>query len=208
MKLFKNLLIATAAVAVFTGVSAFAEEATDNTNYDFTVDATNVATNVVSVTSTEIAGVIADLGDQVTVVVVPAGATTISEANIYYINQDANGNATAMLTSMGTKTLAADTDYEVWVGGSNGTIKKGTFSTTVGEEVQLGDVNFDDTIDGFDLTEVVNHITLLTELTEGTKKYFVANVNGDDTIDGFDLTAIVNDITNLAKLGTATFIQQ
>ena len=189
MKLFKNLLIATAAVAVFTGVSAFAEEATDNTNYDFTVDATNVATNVVSVTSTEIANVIADLGDQVTVVVVPAGATTISEANIYYINQDANGNATAMLTSMGT-------------------IKKATFSTTVGEEVQLGDVNFDDTIDGFDLTEVVNHITLLTELTEGTKKYFVANVNGDDTIDGFDLTAIVNDITNLAKLGTATFIQQ
>ena len=112
MKLFRNLLIATAAVAVFAGVSAFAEgEGSDTVNYDFSVDATNVATNVVSVAADEVAGVINGMGDQVTVVVVPAGSTEITDANIYYINQDANGNATEMLTNMGTKALAADTDY-------------------------------------------------------------------------------------------------
>ena len=199
MKLFKNLLIATAAVAVFTGVSAFAEEATDNTNYDFTVDATNVATNVVSVTSTEIAGVIADLGDQVTVVVVPAGATTISEANIYYINQDANGNATAMLTSMGTKTLAADTDYEVWVGGSNGTIKKGFFTNK--EDIPaytLGDVDGVEGIDVNDATTVAKHVAGTITLVDNL--LLAADVDGVKGID-------VNDATTIAKYVAGTITQ-
>lgn len=191
MKLFKNLLIATAAVAVFTGVSAFAEEATDNTNYNFTVDATKVSENVVSVTSTEVANVIADMGDQVTVVVVPAGSTEITDANIYYINQDANGNATVMLTNMGTKTLEANTDYEVWVGGSNGTIKKGFFTTKEDEPpVVYGELNGTDPVDIEDALVLLNYCA--QQLTLTPEQLVAAELNGTDPVDIEDALLLLN----------------
>lgn len=208
MKLFRNLLIATAAVAVMSSVSVFAEDTateettTDTPNYVFEVDDTKVATNVVSVASADVANVIADMGDQVTVVVVPAGSTEISDANIYYINQDANGNATVMLTDMGTKALAADTDYEVWVGGSNGTIKKGFFTTKEDAPAYtLGDINDDDVINISDVTAVLNAYLGNATLTE--TQQLAADVAPIGAVDGVinisDVTAVLN-----VYLGNAT----
>jgi len=189
MKLFRNLLIATAAVAVFSGVSAFAE-GSDNTSYQFNVDA-DVATNVVSVAEADLANVIADMGDQVTVVVVPAKSTDISDGNIYYINQDANSAAATMLTDMGTKALAADTDYEVWVGGSNGTIKQGFFTTKEdAPEYPLGDANLSGGVDGADATVIMDYGVGLVELTDTAFKY--ADVTGNGSVDGADATDILD----------------
>jgi len=152
-------------------------ETSYNTSYQFNVDATNVATNVVSVAEADLANVIADMGDQVTVVVVPAKSTNITDANIYYINQDANGVATAMLTGMGTKALAADTDYEVWVGGSNGTIKKGFFTTKPDEDpVVYGEVDGLTGISSNDAATVAQQAAGLIELSEALKKN--ADVDG------------------------------
>ena len=200
MKLFRNLLIATAAVAVFSGVSAFAE-GSDNTSYQFNVDATNVATNVVSVAEADVANVIADMGDQVTVVVVPAKSTDISDGNIYYINQDANSGAATMLTGMGTKALAADTDYEVWVGGSNGTIKKGFFTTKVATPeptYKLGDVNEDGDVLINDASLVIRAIASLVELTPNQE--LAADVTKDGSVLINDASLIIRAIAGLAEL--------
>ena len=175
----------------------------DNTSYQFEVDAANVATNVVSVAEADLANVIADMGDQVTVVVVPAGATDITDANIYYINQDANSAAATMLTGMGTKALAADTDYEIWVGGSNGTIKKGFFTTKVEETgYALGDTNDDKVIDISDVLAVLNSYLGVTPL-EGA-----AFTAGDvaplgapnNDIDISDVLAVLNAYLGVAPL--------
>ena len=216
MKLFRNLLIATAAVAVFSGVSAFAE-GSDNTNYQFNVDAANVATNVVSVAEADVTNVIADMGDQVTVVVVPAGATDITDANIYYINQDANSGAATMLTAMGTKALEADTDYEIWVGGSNGTIKKGFFTTKVatpeepeGIPVALGDANQVGGVEILDVLAVLDHLAGIDGATLTGAGAFAADANQVGGIEILDVLAILDHLAGIdgAILGEAIYIAQ
>jgi len=133
------------------------------------------------------------MGDQVTVVVVPAGATDITDANIYYINQDANSGAATMLTGMGTKALEADTDYEIWVGGSNGTIKKGAFTTKVEDPeptYTLGDV---DGVTGIN----INDATTVTKYVAGSYTLegdllLAADVDGVKGVN-------INDATTITK---------
>ena len=106
------------------------------------------------------------LGDQVTVVIVPASAETLDEANIYYINQDAFGNKEAILVNMGIKgTELAKGDYLVKLGGSNGVIKTAKFTVgSQGELIQLGDVNLNGEVNALDLTPIVDHILGGTQL--------------------------------------------
>ena len=104
-----------------------------------------------------------------------------------------------MLTSMGTKTLAADTDYEVWVGGSNGTIKKGFFTNK--EDIPaytLGDVDGVEGIDVNDATTVAKHVAGTITLVDNL--LLAADVDGVKGID-------VNDATTIAKYVAGTITQ-
>ena len=98
------------------------------------------------------------LGDQVTVVIVPASAETLDEANIYYINQDAFGNKEAILVNMGIKGPKLDKgEYLVKIGGSNGKIYTATFTVGENGKIMLGDVNGDEAINMADAAAILNH---------------------------------------------------
>ena len=139
------------------------------------------------------------LGDQVTVVIVPASAETLDEANIYYINQDAFGNKEAILVNMGIKgTELAKGDYLVKLGGSNGKIYTATF--TVGEDgkYKLGDVNEDDSIDSSDASLVLQSYVNLIQLTDTQK--LAADVNKDSDIDSSDASLILQHYVGLTVI--------
>ena len=134
------------------------------------------------------------LGDQVTVVIVPASAETLDEANIYYINQDAFGNKEAILLNMGIKgTELAKGDYLVKLGGSNGVIKTAKF--TVGDKItwQYGDVNGDKLTDTDDALEVIYYDLGLDSVFDDNAEWrlLAGDVNTDDLVDTDDALEII-----------------
>lgn len=186
----RNLLVAAAAVAVFASSSAFAA--------DFEVEKYDATNNAVSVADADITSLSTLFGDEMVVAIVPAGATAISESNLVYINQDNAANASTLLNNMLMKTLSASvTDYEVWVGGSNGTIKKGTFSTKTTPSFIYGDVNGDGNSDSADASEIMKYEAWLESvLDDGAEWRFLAgNVtierDGDDLVDSADASEIM-----------------
>lgn len=204
MKFLRNLLIATTAVAAMTATAAFAEV----TDTSFAVDKYNATANTISVTAADITALADDFGDQITVVIVPEGTTGVTEGNIYYINQDANGNASTMLVNMGMKTLdSAVKNYEVWIGGSNGTIKKASFSTSTGKVVYLGDANQAGGVEILDVIAILDHLSGLEGAALTGINAFAANANQAGGIEILDVIAILDHLSGIegAALGTATY---
>ena len=99
-----------------------------------------------------------NIGDQITVVVVLAGTTDFSEGNIYYINQDALGNKTTLLTNMGLKDgIEKGKEYEVRIGGSAGNIYTAKFTAGFGMVHYYGDINEDEVIDILDALDIIEY---------------------------------------------------
>ena len=201
MKIFRNLLIATTAAVVLTSASAFADELA-LTEY-------NSTDNTISVDVTK-SSVLTDdtvLGDQVTVVIVPASAETLDEANIYYINQDAFGNKEAILVNMGIKGKElAKGDYLVKLGGSNGVIKTAKFTVgSQGELIQLGDVTLDGAVDVGDINPIIQHI-LGAEVLTG-KQFKAADTTKDNAIDVGDINPVIQHILGATILEKITYTE-
>ena len=71
--------------------------------------------------------------------------------------------------------------------------RTGLFEAVVNTpNVQLGDVNFDNTIDVFDIIIVVNIV--IGEMTPSTEQFLAADVNQDSAIDVFDIISLINII--------------
>ncbi len=147
------------------------------------------------------------LGDQVTVVIVPASAETLDEANIYYINQDAFGNKEAILVNMGIKgTELAKGDYLVKLGGSNGVIKTAKFTVgSQGELIQLGDVTLDGVVNVGDINPVIQHI-LEAEILTG-KTFVAGDTTQDKVINVGDINPIIQHILGAATLEKVTYTE-
>jgi len=185
----RNLLVAAAAVAVFASSSAFAA--------DFSVEPYDATNNAVSVADADITTLSTLFGDEMVVAIVPAKTTVISDSNLVYINQDNAANATTLLNNMLMKTLDSSvTDYEVWVGGSNGTIKKGTFSTKTTPSFMYGDVNGDGAPDAVDAAEIMKMDNLYDSVfDDGAEwRHLAGNVtvnSGDTAVDAMDAAEIM-----------------
>ena len=147
------------------------------------------------------------LGDQVTVVIVPASAETLDEANIYYINQDAFGNKEAILVNMGIKGKElAKGDYLVKLGGSNGVIKTAKFTVgSQGELIQLGDVTLDGAVDVGDINPIIQHI-LGAEVLTG-KQFKAADTTKDNAIDVGDINPVIQHILGATILEKITYTE-
>lgn len=192
MKFFRNLLVATAAIAAMSATAAFAEV----TETSFALNDYDATNNKISVTAADITALKDDFGAQVTVVVVPQGTTTVTENDIYYINQDDQNGITTILAGMGMKTLSSTiTDYEVWVGGSNGTIKKASFSTAKTPSYTLGDVDGVKGINANDATAIAKHVAEIAELTGDNLK--AADCDGVKGVNANDATAVAKFVAEI-----------
>ena len=129
---------------------------------------------------------------------------TVAAENIKQIDQKDDG------TSFVTVPVGELSNgiYEVRIGG-DGTIQKATFevgSAVVGEEVQMGDVNLDTTVNGSDINPVIQHVVGNATL-EG-KSFFVADVNSDTTVNGSDINPIIQHIVGNSTLPKANYIAE
>ena len=134
--------------------------------------------------------------NQVTVIVVPENTETITDADIYYINQYGVDGYEAGLQNLALKADIADGTYEVRIGCSEGRTGdtpyySGTFTVGGSEPTYLlGDPTEDESIDGSDASWALQYFAeLLSDATEDQE--LAADVNKDEVIDGSDASLIL-----------------
>ena len=150
---------------------------------------------------------------QLTLLIIPEAAylaDAIEDADILYIDQGAyTEDLFQSVGILGGKELK-DGNYYAKIGGTglnNIIVEKFTVvEENQGITVQMGDVNDDTAVNGFDVTPIVQHILGTTPLTG--KAFFVADVNSDTTVNGFDVTPIVQHILGVTPLGEGTYIAE
>jgi len=168
MKMFKKVIAITAALAAASSLSAVALADDFTATYDAEAD-------TVSVTD-----LTATFSDQITVVIVPDGAESITSDNIYYINQS---DSTDMLTDMGVIAGSiVEGTYEVRIGCSEGQIYTAKF-TVGGEtpEYPLGDANLSGDVTAADAAVVLSRAASGIALSPTAELCADANKSGDIT---------------------------
>lgn len=148
---------------------------------------------------------------QMTVLVVPAECWendvivdgSITNDNIYYIDQQANTDAADAWASLGIKGGELEEgDYYVLVGGDN-VDSITAIKFTVGEDAQIKfcDVNGDGTVDINDVTRLLRHTSNVEALTYTADELLrICNCNGDAGVDINDVTRLLRHTSNVEKI--------
>lgn len=188
----KKLFAMCAAVSAITAVTAMSASAAGEITAKPSDDGTSVTVRLGS----------GDVSGETTILLLKGDYTagtnaTVSDEDIFYINQDDAGTAKAtggFLADDGVlpkETLVENQVYTVKVADESGAfIYQTTFTLGAEPEVVYGDVNGDGSIDASDALAVVNHF-LEKSLLSGDN-VLAADVNGDDTVDASDALMIVN----------------
>lgn len=144
---------------------------------------------------------------QVTILVVPHDAATVTDENIFFIDQSKGGNF-VVKPKVDSNNVLADGKYDIRVGGEGVTdIKITEFEIKDGKiyngdvEIILGDVNDDKEVNLFDVTLLVQYLIGNKDLTERQLK--AAEVDGKpDALNVFDATRLVQYLVgNVDSLG-------
>lgn len=187
----KKFIVACAAVSAITavaGMSAMAAEySAENNSVAITVPAD------------------AKADTQKTILVIPKDKeTSVTDADIYYINQDAELGTTALLKGNNL----ADGTYVVKIGyyKEDGTfaIKNDEFKvgndSPSGTDVLVGDVDVDGAVSSGDAVKILTYLAnRKTGIDKGTVAYYAAamcNSFEDDNISSDDATAILTYLAN------------
>lgn len=181
MKMIKKITAVTAALAAAASMSAVAFAGDFTATYDKDADTVSV-TNLT-----------ATFSDQITVVIVPNGAESISSENIYYIDQDSVANKDALLTGMGVLagSMVAGNTYEVRIGCTEGDIYTATFTVEADEPAYpLGDANLDSYRTTDDASKILDVLAGNDTFADGAKKY--ADANQDDYVTTDDASKILD----------------
>lgn len=142
---------------------------------------------------------------QVTILVVPHDAATVTDENIFFIDQSKGGNF-VVKPKVDSNNVLADGKYDIRVGGEG----IGAEDITITEfEIQdgkivdgpilkymLGDVDGDSLINAADINEIVSHILDYTPLVddETYPHLTAADVDEDGNVNGADINKIVAHI--------------
>ena len=203
MKNLKEIVASFAAVAMVMSIGsvAFADGVTGSISVGEDHDTVSL-TNYAS---------IVDSSNQWTVIIIHKDkqlSETLTGEDLYYINQGTS--ADGFWTNMGTKSVLADGDYLMRIGGTSlpnyEEIEFTVSSTPEGIEIQLGDTNDDGTVDISDVNPVIQHILKAVTLTGKAAK--AADTNSDDTIDISDVNPIIQHILKASTLGTALYVAE
>lgn len=148
---------------------------------------------------------LSDLGDQqLTILIVPKAADDsgiITDDDILYINQDANGTP-YLFTNMGLRTaLEEGVDYVVKVGGENiGADDILVFHLNWSEEAGyiLGDVDENGAINGADASDVLSHYVGVITLVGNA--LLAADVDKNSVVNGADASDILSHYVGVALI--------
>lgn len=194
MKKFTKVLFTCTAIAAMAVASTTAMAAGLNVTYNEVAEGPDTIT-IAAYEST---------GEQQTLLVVPAGTTTVTDADIKQIDQQAGAFTTVTVGDL------ADGTYEVRIGGDTAaTFLSGTFKVgqNGGPSTRLlGDVDGSTTINVSDATKVVNHVLGSETLVEGSDDFKAADADKNGTVNVSDATQIVNFVLGADSLidGTTT----
>jgi hypothetical protein len=145
---------------------------------------------------------------QVTILVVPHDAATVTDENIFFIDQSKGGNF-VVKPKVDSNNVLADGKYDIRVGGEGiaaADIKITEFEIKDGkiyvdDDIILGDVNDDKEVNLFDVTLLVQYLIGNKDLTERQLK--AAEVDGKpEELNVFDATRLVQYLVgNVDSLG-------
>ncbi len=184
MKSLKKVFLAFAVVSAMTAATATAAMAADEAVY--TPD-TNTVTEYNTPTI--------ESGKQYTILVVKKGSDATVAENIYYIDQEADGNFTVK-PKVGESGTLEDGEYEVRVGGEDvDQIVITTFKVGGGEATYtLGDVNNKDGINAQDAVAIIDHYlgNIVLEDTDEYAAATAADVNKKDGINVQDAVMVLD----------------
>jgi len=202
MKKFTKFMLSVAAVTAVSATMAVAAMAADTVTGTYDPATGNVALD----------GVVSS-GDQQTLLVLTEDADTVTEAIIAQIDQDASISSFVLPASLTEGT------YYIRIGGTDGTIQKGTLTISGGGDVQsvtiiVGDANLDNTIDSSDVGYVLRYSNnLRTKIgkagetktkVDDSSTIIVGDANLDSTIDSSDVGYVLRYSNNLrTKIGKA-----
>lgn len=205
MKKLSKTLLSIAAVSAVSAALAASAMAADLTA-DYTAGETNGSVAI---------GEIGAHGDQITMLIVKGETgTEATEANIVAIDQ--TGDATTLAT-VPVKKLE-DGTYEVRIGGTEGEIQKVTFTVgdtpIEGTDIVIGDVNFQDGVNGTDGVMIARYIAKSTKNSGYTGEEYtktadnstvvIGDVNFQDGVNGTDGVMVARFIARSTKNSGST----
>ncbi|MCH5213215.1 MAG: dockerin type I repeat-containing protein [Oscillospiraceae bacterium] len=189
MKRFSKFMLSVAAVSAVTAAMAVSAMAADVTaTYDTEVDDGTVNITVVDGT-----------GASQTLLVLNNDATAVVEADIEQIGQKDDGASfTEFKLPAGIYADLAEGQsktYYIRIGGSNGSMQKGTLTISKGGEIPtvkllIGDVNGDTDVDPDDAVEILRYSVGATELTD-EQMLKAGYCDNDPDVDAEDAVCIL-----------------